>query len=274
MKGVGTPSPPPLPQGEREQGEGRVEGKLHARAAVVTGASRQVGVAIAEALAADGAAVMLQYLKGREGAEAAVRRIRGDGGRARIAQADVRDPASVTTLVNETVKAYGRLDIFVHNARAAIVRAPFDETPWEVYQEQLDVTVRGAVHAVQAATPEMTRQGGGRIVFVLSGLYRDPVKGYAAFATAQAAVVGLSRTLALELGPSGITVNVVVAGFTVTTKTPHAPPRIQADLAQKTPRRRLAQPGDVAKAVAFLAAQDVITGLALVVDGGAGLVRG
>lgn len=244
---------------------------LSDRVAVVTGASRDVGSAITRALAAEGAAVCLGYLKGRERAQGVAREIVGRGGRARAVQADLADPAAVEALVRETVKAYGRLDILVHNARAAICRARFDETPWKAYQEQLDVALRGAVHAIRAAQPEMVRHGGGRIVSVLSNLFRDPVKGYAAFAAAQAALAGLSRTLAVELGPQGITVNLVVAGFTVTEETPHAPPHVQADLARRTPRRRLAGPADLARAVVFFAAQEYITGQVLAVDGGAGL---
>ena len=244
--------------------------KLKGKVAVVTAASSDRGSAIAELLASEGAYVTLNYLKNKKNAETVLKRIECCGGRAMVKQADVTVKASVNKMIKETAKEFGGIDILVNNAHGIIRRKTFGKTIWNDFTENLNGTIKGAHNCCQAVISKMQKKKWGRIINIMDNIVNEPVKGYTSHITAQSALVGLTRSLAVELGSFGITVNLINAGFTLAEKTPHAPPRIQKAMAERTPLQRLALPIDIARAVLFYATDlsDFVTGNCLSVDGG------
>ena len=244
--------------------------KLKGKVAIVTAASSDRGSAIAELLASEGAAVTINYLKNRKNAESVLERIESRGGKAMVRQADVTLKASVNKMVKDTIKKFGAIDILVNNAHGTIKRKKFEDTVWNEFTENLNGTIKGAHNCCQAVISEMMKKKQGRIINIMDNIVNEPVKGYTSHITAQSALVGLTRSLAVELGDFGITVNLINAGFTLAKNTPHAPPRIQKAMAELTPLKRLALPIDIAKAVLFYATDmsDFVTGNCLSVDGG------
>jgi 3-oxoacyl-[acyl-carrier protein] reductase len=237
--------------------------KLKGKVAIVTAASSDRGSAIAELLASEGAAVTINYLKNKKNAESVLKRIESRGGKAIVRQANVTVKASVNKMVKDTVKKFGGLDILVNNAHGTIRRKSFEETIWNEFTENLNGTIKGAHNCCQAVISEMQKRKWGRIINIMDNIVNDPVKGYTCHITAQSALVGFTRSLAVELGSFGITVNLINAGFNAT-------PRIQKAMAEQTPLKRLALPIDIAKAVLFYATDlsDFVTGNCLSVDGG------
>ena len=244
--------------------------KLKGKVAIVTGASSDRGSAIAELLASEGASVTINYLKNKKNALSVLKRIENSGGKAMTWQADVTSKANVNKMVKETVKKFGRIDILVNNAHSTIKRKSFEGTKWNEYEEDLNGTIKGAYNCSQAVTGEMKKDKCGRIINIMDNIVNEPVKGYGSYMTAQSALVGFTRSLAIDLGSFGITVNLINAGFTLAKKTPHAPSRVQKAIAAETPLKRLALPIDIAKAVLFYASDwsDFVTGNCLTVDGG------
>ena len=244
--------------------------KLKGKVAIVTAASSDRGSAIAELLASEGAAVTINYLKNRKNAESVLERIESRGGKAMVRQADVTLKASVNKMVKDTIKKFGAIDILVNNAHGTIKRKKFEDTVWNEFTENLNGTIKGAHNCCQAVISEMMKKKQGRIINIMDNIVNEPVKGYTSHIAAQSALVGLTRSLAVELGDFGITVNLINAGFTLAKNTPHAPPRIQKAMAEQTPLKRLALPIDIAKAVLFYATDmsDFVTGNCLSVDGG------
>ena len=244
--------------------------KLKGKVAIVTAASSDRGSAIAELLASEGASVTINYLKNKKNAESVLKRIESHGGKAIVMQADVTVKASVNKMVKDTVRQFGGIDILVNNAHGPIRRKPFEKTMWNEFTENLNGTIKGAHNCCQAVISEMQMKKWGRIINIMDNIVNEPVKGYTSYITAQSALVGLTRSLAVEQGSFGITVNLINAGFTLAKNTPHAPPRIQKAMAEQTPLKRLALPIDIAKAVLFYATDlsDFVTGNCLSVDGG------
>ncbi|MGR3293765.1 MAG: SDR family NAD(P)-dependent oxidoreductase, partial [Candidatus Scalindua sp.] len=205
--------------------------KLKGKVAIVTAASSDRGSAIAELLASEGASVTINYLKNRKNAESILKRIEGFGGKAMVKQADVTVKASVNKMVKETVKRFGSIDILVNNAHGTIRRKTFEETIWNEFTENMNGTIKGAHNCCQAVIREMQKKKWGRIINIMDNIVNEPVKGYSSHITAQSALVGFTRSLAVELGRFGITVNLINAGFTLAKNTPHAPPRTQKAMA-------------------------------------------
>jgi len=244
--------------------------KLKGRVAIVTGASSDKGSAIAELLASEGAAVTINYLKSKKNALSVLEKIERSGGKAMVWQADVTLKADVNKMVKETVKKFGRIDILVNNVHGTIRRKSFEGTKWNEYAENLNSTVKGSHNCCQAVIGEMQKKKWGRIINIMDNIVNEPVKGYGSYMTAQSALLGFTRSLAIDLGSFGITVNLIHTGFTLAKKTPHAPPHVQKAIAGQTPLKRLALPIDIAKAVLFYASDwsDFVTGNCLTVDGG------
>ncbi len=244
--------------------------KLKGKVAIVTAASSDRGSAIAELLASEGAAVTINYLRNKKSAEAVLKRIESNGGRAIVCQADITSKASVNKMVKDTSKEFGSIDILVNNAHGTIRRKAFEETIWSEFTENLNGTIKGAHNCCQAVIGEMQKKKWGRIINIMDNIVNEPVKWYGSHITAQSALVGFTRSLAIDLGSFGITVNLINAGFTLAKKTPHAPPRIQKAMAKQTPLKRLALPTDIARAVLFYATDlsGFVTGNCLTVDGG------
>lgn len=250
---------------------------LRETVALVTGSSRGAGAATARALAAHGAAVCVNYLRSRERAEAVVAEIEAAGGQAFACQADVTDEAAVERMVAGVVARYGRLDTVVNNALPAYAfdpAAPYtrlETLRWEHVQAQVEGAVRGALHTIRAALPTFRAQRYGKVVNISTNLVYHPVVTYHDYTAAKAALVGLTRTLAAELGPHGVRVNLVAGGLLQTTDaSAPTPPDVFEAIAQSTPLRETVTPEAFAEAVVFFASplSDAVTGQSLSVDGG------
>lgn len=241
------------------------------RVALVTGASSGIGAATARLLAARGMRVVVNYLRSSRSAEEVVAGIEAAGGEAMAVRADVREAAAVESMVEQVRSAWGGVDVLVHNALIPYAVKSFQDMTWEELGGKLDAEMHAAFAVTKAVLPAMTEQGWGRIIYLGTGLSRRPREGMIALGTAKAALEQFARYLAQELGPQGITVNVVAPGPVES--------RMADDVfddAQKqrqvaaTPLGRLAYPADVARAVAFYAGEDnaFMTGTTAAVNGG------
>lgn len=249
---------------------------LDGRVALVTGSSSGIGAAIARSLAAHGAAVCVNYFRSPEAAESVVQELEGAGGRAIAVGADVRDAAQVQAMVEATVERLGGLDVVVNNALYdyrfdPVANPKFEAMSWGQFQDQIDGTVAGAMHTVQAALPALRARGGGSIVNILTNLISNPVVQYHAYTTAKSAMLGFSRNLAAELGPEGIRVNMLAGGLIMTTRASAPTTQDVQDLVKSiTPLRRLGAPDDIGQTVVALASDltRFVTGQLIAVDGG------
>lgn len=242
------------------------------KVAVVTGGSRGIGRAIALRLAAEGARVVVNYRGNEAAANEVVAQIKAGGGEAIAVQADVSDMAQAEALIEAARKAFGRVDILVNNAgttRDTLIMR-MSEEDWDVV---LDTNLKGAFNCIKAATRPMMRQRYGRIVNItsVSGLAGNP--GQANYASAKAGLIGLTKTVAKELGSRNITCNAVAPGYVPTDLTASLPPELVQQAVERSPLGRAGTPEDIAAAVAFLVSDEAgfITGQVLAVDGGLAL---
>lgn len=245
--------------------------KLAGKVAVVTGGSRGIGAATARALADDGADVAISYAASAEKAEAVVADLKSKGVRAVAFKAEQANPAEVEGLVKSVVEHFGRLDILVNNAGVFITGVVNDSsTPAADFDRQIAINIGGVVAAVRAASKVMGE--GGRIITVGSGLAsRVPYPGLADYSATKAAVATYTKGWARDLGPKGITVNIVQAGATDTDMNPATSEFAKVQTAAIA-LGRFGRPEEIAAAIVFLAspAASFITGASLDVDGGAG----
>jgi 3-oxoacyl-[acyl-carrier protein] reductase len=240
---------------------------LSGKVALVTGGSRGIGAAIAKRLAVDGAAVALTFTSAQAKAEEVVRTIESDGGRALAIRADSADATAVKQTVAETVKTLGRLDVLVNNAGLAVI-APLDQFKLEDFDRLVAVNVRGVFVAAQEAARHMA--DGGRIITIGSvNADRMPFVGGSVYAMTKAAVAGLTRGLARDLGPRNITVNNVQPGPVDTDLNPATGPFADS-LKGLMAIPRYAHGDEIAGLVAYLASPEAgfITGASLTIDGG------
>lgn len=241
---------------------------LNGKRALVTGGSRGIGAAIALALAENGADVAFTYLSSAEKAKSVSESIERVGRRAVAIQADSADPNAVQRSVDEAAAALGGLDILVNSAAVGL-SGTIEDIDVNEFQAMMDVNVRGPVFFAKAAIPYLG--AGGRIVSISSGLAeRVPFSGVTAYAMSKSALLSFTRGLARELGPKGVTVNLVLPGSTDTDANPANGPA--ADFQRSlSPLGRFGEPREVANAVVFLAspAASLISGAILAADGGA-----
>ncbi len=249
-------------------------GRLDGRVALVTGAARGIGAATAHRLAADGARVALADLDAA-GAEQSAAQIVQAGGEAIALTCDVADSASVQSTVDAVAERFGQLDILVNNAGIIRDNLLFKMTDDE-WERVLNVHLRGAFLCARAAQAVMTPRKYGRIIS-LSSTSALGNRGQANYSAAKAGLQGLTRTMAIELGPFGITVNAVAPGFIETDMTRATAARMgvsmeafEAGASQMIPLRRVGQPGEVASVIAFLASEDAsyVSGQVIYVAGG------
>ena len=240
---------------------------LHGKVALITGGSRGIGAAIARRLAYDGAAVALTYTTAAAKAEAVAEKIDAEGGRALVIRADNADPDAVTGAVEQTIRDLGRIDVLVNNA-GIFIGGALDQITVADLDRLYAVDVRAVFLAAQAAARHMTN--GGRIITIGSALAeRVPVEGMTAYAMAKAALIGLTRGLARDLGPRGITAALVHGGLIDTDMNPADGPA--ASFRSGIPALgRYGTAEDIAATVATLAGEGgrYITGTAITVDGG------
>jgi 3-oxoacyl-[acyl-carrier protein] reductase len=240
---------------------------LSGKTALVTGASRGIGAAIAKQLAADGANVAITYTKGADAAAAVVKDIERLGRKAIAIQADATDTKAVTSAVEKTVATFGRLDVLVNNAGTAIPK-PFEETTLEDIDHMINLNLRGVFIATQAALKHLSK--GGRIIMIGSVVgERMMTPGLVAYAATKGAVKMFTQGLAREVADRGITVNNVQPGPIDTDLNPAAGDWATPQIAL-TALKRYGRPEDVAALVAFVASlkASYITGANLSVDGG------
>lgn len=241
------------------------------KVALVSGASGGIGAAIVRRLAADGHKVVINYRSRRERADALVKEITDGGGAAVAVHADVADPRQAAAMVEAASHAFGGVSVLVNAAAPAINPKSLVNAAWGDLQKHLDVQVRGAFELAKACAPQMAERRHGRIVNITSQVVDgQPTVNWTAYAVAKSALAALSRQLAVELGPTGVTVNCVSPGMTETHLIGDIPEKVQMMVARQTPMRRLSTPEDVAEAVAWLAsdAAAFVTGQTLSVNGG------
>ena len=243
---------------------------LREKVAIVTGSGRGIGAATAKLLASEGAKVTVNYLQGRDKAEKLVDEIARAGGQAILVRADVTVREDVEAMVRTTESALGPVDILVNNASIHFPIIPFVQHKWEDFEKKVLGEMKAIYYPCQAVAPGMVQRGRGCIVNISSGLSRVPGEGFVAHGTAKSALDGFSRSLALELGPHGIRVNIVAPGATDTDAIAFMPKEMREKVAARTPLRRFGQPEDVAGAVLFYCADwsRFVTGTYLPVCGG------
>lgn len=242
-----------------------LEGKI----ALVTGAARGIGRAIALALAADGAAVIVNYNGSRERAEQVVEEIRALGVNAVSYQCNVADTAAVDAMIKEVIKTYGRLDILVNNA--GITR---DNLIMKMSEEDFDAVInanlKGCFNTIKAVSRQMLKQRAGRIINIssVSGILGNA--GQANYAASKAGIIGLTKTMARELASRGITVNAIAPGFVDTDMTQVLSDSVKEAATAQIPLGRFGSPEDIANMAAYLASEKAsyITGQIISVDGG------
>ena len=245
--------------------------KLTGKVAVVTGASKGIGAAIARQLAAEGAAVVVNYSSSKTGADKLVAEITSAGGKATAIQADMAKKADIDRLFAETKKAYGRLDILVNNA-GIYEFAPLESVTEELFHKQFNLNVLGLILASQAATKQFDSTGGS-IINISSVVSVSGFPNTSVYSGTKGAVDAITRSLARELGPRGIRVNAINPGM-VETEGTHSAGIAESELRKQveaqTPLGRIGQPRDIAGAAVFLASSDSswISGETFVISGG------
>jgi 3-oxoacyl-[acyl-carrier protein] reductase len=243
--------------------------KTEAKVAIVTGASRGIGAAIAQRLAASGMIVVINYSGGTRSAEELVNKIERAGGRALTAQADVRDPAAVARMFDAAEAAFGGIDVLVNNA-GIMHLAPLAQSDDALFDSHIAINLKGSFNTLREAARRL--RDGGRIISISSsvvGLYQP---GYAVYAATKSAIEAMTHVLAKEMRGRSITVNAVAPGPTATALFFEGKPQQVIDhLTKISPLERLGTPEDIAGAVAFLAGPDGgwINGQILRANGGA-----
>lgn len=242
-----------------------LEGKI----ALVTGAAKGIGRAIALALAADGATVVVNYNGSKERAEQVVEEIKALGADSMAYQCNVADTAATADMVKEVIKTYGKLDILVNNAgitRDNLIMKMSEED----FDAVIDANLKGCFNTIKAVSRQMLKQRAGRIINItsVSGILGNA--GQANYAASKAGIIGLTKTMARELASRGITVNAVAPGFVDTDMTQVLPENVKEAATAQIPLGRFGKPEDIANMVAYLASEKAsyITGQIISVDGG------
>ena len=247
--------------------------KLNEQVVIVTGAGRGLGADIASAFAKEGARVAINYRNSKDAAEALAHKL---GDNACAFQADIRDLDAVRTMVSQVTETLGAPTTVVHNALADFTfngdaRKKLDQIQWSDFNAHAETALGGALNMIHAVRPIMEKTGFGRIVHIGTNLFQNPVVPYHDYTASKASLLSLTRTAAAELGPLGVTVNMVSGGLLKVTDASAATPDAVFDyIAQNTPLRSVTTPAELADTVLFFASPwgRAVTGQNLVVDGG------
>ncbi len=246
--------------------------KLTNKVAIITGASKGIGAAIAKHYAAAGAKVVVNYASSKAGGDKIIKEISDLGGIAIAVQADISKEADVTRLFEATITAFDRLDILVNNAVFQQF-LPIEQASAEAFHQHFNVNVLGPVFTIQAALKAFGDKG-GNIINISSGASKSPMAGVALYSATKAALDAITISLSKELGTKNIRINSILPGATATEGAASAGVTAGSDYEKmfiaNTPLGRRGQPGDIAKAAVFLASDDAawITGEQLAVSGG------
>jgi 3-oxoacyl-[acyl-carrier protein] reductase len=238
--------------------------------ALVSGASRGLGAHIARRLAADGRPVAVNYRTDRDGAARVVNHIVAAGGRAAAFRADVTDEDEVRAMAAAVEESLGPVQVVVTNATGPQPTLPAEQVTWADQLDQLRFFVKSPTLLMQATLPAMKRLGGGRIIHIGSDSFERALPGTSAYNAAKGAQIGLARTWARELGPYGVTVNVVAPGWIPVERHGEVTAENSARYVAEVPLRRLGTPQEIADVVAFVAsdAARFVTGERITVNGG------
>jgi len=245
--------------------------KLAGKVAVVTGASKGIGAAIAKHLAAEGASVVVNYASSKSGADKVVAEITGAGGKAVAVQGDMAKKADIERLFAETKKAYGGVDVLVNNA-GIYEFAPIEKITEDHFHKQFNLNVLGLLLSTQEAV-KYFKPTGGSVINISSVVGVNPMPNAAVYSATKAAVDAVTKSLAKELGPKKIRVNSINPGM-IETEGVHAAgimaSEFEKQVLAQTPLGRIGQPDDVSKVAAFFASDDSgwVTGETLLIAGG------
>lgn len=242
---------------------------LNGKIAVVTGASRGIGKAIAMKFAQLGATVVINYNGSAQKAEEVKQSIIADGGRAVIKQCNVADYDACEAFIKEVIDQFGRIDILVNNAgitKDGLIMRMSEED----FTNVVDVNLKGTFHCIRFASRQMMKQRSGRIINMSSVVGISGNAGQINYAASKAGVIGMTKSAAKELASRGITVNAIAPGYIETDMTNVLSDKVKEETMKQIPLGRLGQTGDIAAAAAFLASGEAgyITGQVLAVDGG------
>ena len=243
---------------------------MKGKVALVTGASRGIGRATAQLLAAEGAAVAVNYFQSESAARAVVDEITQAGGRALAVRADVRDEVQVRAMVAEVEASLGPVDLLVGNASIGFPVKPFTQFTWEEFEAKLTGELKSIFFCCQAVLPGMIERKSGSIIAISSTLSRHPSPGFIVHSTAKSGLDAFVRSLAEEVGPFCVRVNVVAPGLTLTDATAWLPEEQKAMIGEMAPLKRVALPEDIAGAVLAVASDHsrFVTGCYIPVSGG------
>ncbi len=249
---------------------GMAEQTLKGRVALVTGSTTGLGLGIASSLARAGAAVVMNYCNNDERAQRAFRQIQETGTDCFLAKADVTDAVEIERMVEDAVDTLGDIDIVVVNATPDQPQRPIEEYDWAFYQQMLDFFVKSPYLLARATLPAMKRKGWGRIINIGSEVFQLGIGNFSAYAAAKGGQVGWTRSMATELAPFGITVNLVAPGWIPTERHVDEPQDVKDAYAATIPAGRWGLPEDVGEAVLAFAGEGAsfITGQTLCVNGG------
>jgi len=241
------------------------------RNALITGGARGIGAATAKALAEDGHRVFINFVSSTQTATDLAEEIKGKDGEAIPVQADVRDDEQIKAMFDKIIREHGSVDILVSNANMHFTAKPFLEQTWQEFSQKLNDEMHASYVTAKHAAASMKEHNFGRLIFISSTLSEGPAPGFIAHGSAKGALDSFSKYLAQELGPFGITSNIIAPGLVLTDATKDAPEEFKEMIRMHTPTRRLAVPEDIANAIRFLAGENSahITGTYTPVCGGA-----
>ncbi len=237
---------------------------------LITGSSRGIGETTAKLFSLHGSKVVVHYNQGQNDANNIVNEIESSGGSAFAVQADITHKDQVQRMISLIADHYGPVDILVNNAVRNFEPIHFLELDWDEFQKDIDVIIKGAFHCCQAVLPSMLQKKSGKIINIATLATENPPSKQAKYVASKSALIGLSRSLAVEYAAHNIQVNTVLPSYVQTDLTKHISPLDQENLRQQTPMQRNAIPADVAKAVIFLASSlsSFTTGQKIMVTGG------
>lgn len=241
---------------------------LQGKVAIVTGGAVGIGAAITEELASLGAKVVINYNSSKDAADIIVQRVQENGGEAIAVQADVSIPEDATKLVNTAIGTYGKLDILVNNAGITRDRS-FKKMSEEAWKSVIDVNLNSVYNTVAPALNHIMASDAGRIINISSIIGQTGAFGQTNYAAAKAGMIGFTKSLALELAKTNVTVNAICPGFIETSMIAEIPDEIKEQIQAKIPQKRFGQAVEIAKGVSFLCKDGAyITGQQLNINGG------
>lgn len=247
--------------------------QLRGKVVLVTGASRGIGAAAAKRLGKSGASVIINYHQNREAAQKVLAEIQGAGGGGMVFQADVTRQDQVELMVKAARKKYRAIDVLVNNAYFPFQVGQLHELSWDDIHRAVEHELLAFYNCVQACLPDMTQKQSGKIIVVSTRLAQQPLPKMGAYAAAKSALESMANTMAIELGPLGISVNVVTPAFTLTDASLIMPEAFRERVRQTRPLKKHIYPEDVAGAIAFLAGDEasMLTGSHILITGGSHL---